>query len=697
VSVTVSPTSASPRAGDAQQFTATVTGTSNTTVTWSVNGVVGGNTTVGTINIAGLYTAPTTVPSPNTVTVTATSVASSGATANASVSVLNPIPIVTGVNPSVAGTGTFVITVTGSKFVSGAQISFGSTRLTTTFISSTQLMAAATATAGQVGSVAVTVSNPDPGAVTSTSSANVQVVSGNVVSATAAARFLEQATFGPTPWLINQVQQVGFTNFLNDQFNAPSSTFDDPQPDANGQFGDPNPLQSRWFFNALYMPDQLRQRSAFALHKIWVVSWVVVSDSRAFVRYLRMHQQHAFGNYREVMENVTKDPAMGRYQDIANNDKPDPVRGIAANENYGRELMQLFTIGVWKLNPDGTLQLDALGNPIQAYDPVTVVENNARALTGWTYAVIPGGRTNWPRPPNYGAPLEAWVPNAEHHDMDAKTLVPDSVKTNLPPGQSTQQDLTDTLDNLFFHPNIAPFVGKLLIQQFVTSNPSPAYLQRVADAFVTGTSNGFGSGQRGDMKAVLAAILLDPEARRGDTLPAGDPALANDGKLKEPVLLITNLLRGLDAQSSGANLANRGRLMGQWLLYPPTVFSYFPPDYQIPGTILFGPEFNIQTTATTFERINFINTLVFGTLSGTTINWNPLANLSANPDAPGQLLDTLDFILVRSRMSAQARASILQAVNAVTLSNPPTLAQLQTRAKTAVYLIASSSQYQVQQ
>src|SRR3990172_6925205 len=184
---------------------------------------------------------------------------------------------------------------------------------------------------------------------------SVSPPSAPLASATAAARFLEQATFGPTSQLIAQVQQVGLSSFLQSQFDAPSSTFDDAQPDAQNNFNDASTLQRRWFTNALYGPDQLRQRVAFALHKIWVVSWVTVNDSRAFVPYLRMHQDHAFGNYRQIMENVSKNPAMGRYQDIANNDGA-ANRTASCNENYGRELMQLFTIGLWKLNPDGTFQ-----------------------------------------------------------------------------------------------------------------------------------------------------------------------------------------------------------------------------------------------------------------------------------------------------------------------------------------------------
>ncbi|HLE37086.1 MAG TPA: DUF1800 family protein [Candidatus Acidoferrales bacterium] len=691
VSVTVAPGAASVRAGDTQQFTATVTGTANTAVNWAVNGVAGGNATLGTITTAGLYAAPGALPAPNTISVTATSQQDTSKSAASTVTLLNPIPLITqswpgflGISPNVPVT----IVITGSKFASGAQVLFGGTAFTTTFVSSTRLTATGVIPANTPATVQVVVRNPDPGG--SDSAAATATVSNTlVVNQTAAARFLEQATFGPTPQLIDQVRYVGFQNFLNDQFTAPSSTFDDAVPDAQGQFFNPDTLQRRWWTNALYGPDQLRQRLAFALHKIWVVSWVTVNDSRAFVPYLRMHQNHALGNYRQIMENVTKDPSMGRFQDIANNDGA-ANRTASCNENYGRELMQLFTIGLWKLNPDGTFQG---GVPTQAYDPVFTVEQNACAMTGWTYANAPGQNRDWPRRlPFYGAPLEAVE---SHHDTSAKRLIDDFP---VPAGTSAAAELDLVLDNIFCHSNIAPFVSKLLIQQFVTSNPSPAYVQRVVTAFNGSAACTPGPGNnvpasRGDMRTVISAILLDPEARRGDTLPVTDGTVANDGKFKEPLLMMTNLLRFIGAQTDGSTLAARGSVMGQFLLFPPTVFSYFSPEYQIPGSPLLGPELNIQTTATTFQRINFINTFSFGSLgAGTTLNFAPFTSLAANPDAPGQLLDVLNGLMLGGRMSAAYRASLMSAISAV----PAGATQNEQRARTAIYLIASSSQYNVQ-
>jgi uncharacterized protein (DUF1800 family) len=565
-------------------------------------------------------------------------------------------------------------------------VQFGTTSVPANFISSTSLTAVITATSSQVGSVAVTVKNPDPGAATS-SAISAQVTNSQTVSASAAARFLEQSTFGPTPDLITQVQQVGFAKFLQDQFDAPSSAFDDPQADAQGNFNSADALQRRWFTNALTAPDQLRQRLAFALHKIWVVSWITVPDSRAFVAYLRLNQAQAFSNYRQIMENISKNPAMGRYQDIANNDGAANRSG-SCNENFARESMQLFTIGLSKLNSDGTYQLDGQGKRIPAYDAITGVQQNACALTGWTYPKAVSTTADWPRPVFY--PLDPGVQMQAveaHHDKTAKTLIDGLV---VPAGGSAQQDLTLSLDNMFCNPNLPPFVARLLIQQFVTSNPSPAYVQRVASTWTGGTCTPGSTlpANRGDMKAIITAILLDPEARRGDAPVPGDSLTVNDGKLKEPVVMITSVFRAIGAQSDG-NLASSGQTMGQNLLFPGSVFSYFSPDYQLPSSPLFAPEMNIQNTATTFARTNFLNTTAFGTRTGTTINWSALTTLAATPAA---LLDNLNLLLLHGTMSAAMRTSITTAMAAV----PAGSTQNEQRARTAVYLITSSSQYQVQ-
>jgi len=252
-----SPATDTVRLGDpAVQFSATLNGAATTSVTWSAGGVIGGNATVGTISAAGLYTPPASLPNPNTVTVQAVSTTDASATGQSTVTMDNPIPVVTSVDPPTIGVGTIDITISGSGFVSGAMVLFGGTAITPTSTSSTSLTASVTTTAAQVGTVVVTVQNPNPGQIVSTTSADVQVTAGQVISLAAAARFLEQSTFGPTPTLITQVQQLGFAAFLANQFSAPASTYPDPAAGVTSLL----PTQQVLFTNALNNPDQLRQR-----------------------------------------------------------------------------------------------------------------------------------------------------------------------------------------------------------------------------------------------------------------------------------------------------------------------------------------------------------------------------------------------------------------------------------------------------
>jgi uncharacterized protein (DUF1800 family) len=661
------------RAGDSQPFTATVTGTTTTGVTWSVNGMPGGNATVGTIDASGGYKAPDSLPSPSNVTVQATSVVQPSATGTSNVTLLNPVPVLTNVNPRNIGVGAVTLTATGSRFANGATILFGNTALTTTFVSSTQLTATFLA-GGLAGAVPVTVQNPDPGAATS-SAINAQLFTTAVVPKEVAARFLEQATFGPTRDLINQVQQVGFLNFLQDQFDAPVSTYADPAPSENSL----TPTQQRFFTNVLNGQDQLRQRLSFGLSEIWVISGNTIVP-QGVAPYLRLLQQDALANYRTIMQDVTLSPAMGRYLDMVNNDKPDPVANTHANENYARELLQLFTVGTYLLNSDGSLQRDAQGNPLPTYDE-SVVQGFARAYTGWTYPTQAGATLQKHNPLFYLGPMEAFENN---HDTNSKAILGGVV---LPAGQTSLADLNGALDTIFNHPNVGPFVCKQLIQHLVTSNPSPAYVTRVAGVFASGSFNGLGSGQRGDMKAVIAAILLDAEARRGDVPVIANPA---DGHLREPIIFIAGLLRAFGATSDGSALISQGGNMGQTALQPPSVFNFFPPDFKIPGSspALLGPEFALQTAATDFARINFVNTFAFGTLGGTTVDFTSYANLAANPN---QLLDSLNTSLLHGTMSSDMQTSITNALNAV----PSGSSQALQRAKTAIYLVGSSSQYQV--
>jgi uncharacterized protein (DUF1800 family) len=498
-------------------------------------------------------------------------------------------------------------------------------------------------------------------------------------------RFLEQATWGPTAALVEHVREVGFDAFLEEQFQAPISSYPtlplfpttrDTATCPNGSTCQRDnytmyPLQNRFFENALYGQDQLRQRVAFALHQIIVVSGVEVTQPSWMAPYLQLLDRHAFGNFRDLLYDITINPAMGNYLDVNNNTRTRP------NENYAREILQLFSIGTARLNIDGTVQLDDAGQPVPTYTQDDI-NNFARVFTGWRFAPAP--RTGVP---NYIDPM---VTNDAQHDRDAKTLLNG---VTLPAAQSTAQDLSDAIDNIFNDSNVGPFISKQLIQHLVTSNPSPAYVARVASVF-----NG-GSNARGDLKAVVRAILLDPEAR-GDAKTE-----ANFGRLRHPAQFIANILRAFNAGSADGMSTSDGYLnpqsvqMGMDVFRPPSVFSYFSPFTVIPGTAgVRGPEFALLTTSTALRRANFVNTIVFTRINvgtnaprGTSLDFTPLLPLAS---APGELVDTLDDLLLHGSMSQEMRQAIEEAVAAVA----PTSALK--RVRTAAYLILTSSQYQVE-
>ena len=301
------------------------------------------------------------------------------------------------------------------------------------------------------------------GSSTSTENPTTPTSTAPQVTQAAAARFLEQSTFGPTTALIAQVQQTGFPAFLNSQFSAPMSTYPDPATGVTSM----QSTQQVLFTNALNGQDQLRQRVALALSEIWVTSGFTVPP-QGMAPYMRLLLQDAFSNYRTLMYDVTLSPAMGDYLNMVNNDNPTGT--THANENYARELMQLFTLGLNQLNEDGSLQLDGSGNPIPTYSQ-TDVQTFAMVYTGWTYPTAPGATLVKHNPPYW---LGAMQPFESNHDTVSKTLLPvNGTPTVLPAGQSSTVDLNGALDNIFAQPSLAPFVCKLLIEQLVIEQPQP--------------------------------------------------------------------------------------------------------------------------------------------------------------------------------------------------------------------------------
>ncbi|HLQ79212.1 MAG TPA: DUF1800 family protein, partial [Terriglobia bacterium] len=521
-----------------------------------------------------------------------------------------------------------------------------------------------------------------------------------------------QSTFGPTIALKSSLQSNGVEAFLGSQFYAPMQDYpnlafwpqtrpatciDDCQRDNYSYYQ----VQRHFFVNALTGQDQLRQRVAFGLSQTLVTSQTDIPMPAWMRSYQQLLYRSAFGNFRQLLYDVTLHPTMGRFLDVVNNrcQRGTPLNvnicrnGLTSqpNENYAREILQLFSIGTVLLNPDGTRKLDGSNNPIPSYDQKTI-EEFARVFTGWVLApnLVAPAESGATVVPNYRDPMVQHLDSLareDYHDHGEKMLLNGA---RLAMGRTASQDLNDAIDNIAYHPNVAPYMSKQLIVQLVTSNPSPAYVSRIAAVWTAGR---FSNTQLFD---VVKAILLDPEARGDNRDPIAQP---NYGKLREPVLFMTNILRSLNGVSDGI-LNNPGGGIGtldmsQDLFNAPSVFNYFPPTARVPLENAVGPEFAVFSSLTALRRDNFVNQVIFSTIApsppnrplGTSINLASFTPLAANPD---QLIEALNSLMLHSSMSADTRQIIKTAVSAV-----PAASAL-TRVRTAVYLIATSSQYQVQ-
>jgi uncharacterized protein (DUF1800 family) len=520
-----------------------------------------------------------------------------------------------------------------------------------------------------------------------------------------ARRLLSQATFGPTDASVQELMSLGRSAWLQRQFSTTGSDYlglpymdhnaavgcpPPPPPAASAPPPNPDPVaickrdhyslfqvQRQFFANAINQPDQLRQRTALALSEILVVSGNIINLPYALADYQRIFLRNAFGNYRDVLKEVTLSPAMGRFLNMANNDKPNPAKGIEPNENYAREVLQLFSIGLWQLKLDGTPQLDAKGQPIPSYDQDTV-EGFAHAFTGWTYAPKPGAtRNKFPNPNYYDAPMVAF---AAHHDTGAKKLLSG---VTLPAGQSAEADVEAAVTNIFNHPNVGPFIGRQLIQQLVTANPSPAYVARVATAF--------NAAPRGDMKRVLTAILTDAEA-------STPQQPQNFGKLREPILQLTHLVRSMGGISDGVWLRSQAASLGQPVFSPPTVFNFFPPDYDLPDSpSLDGPAFGVFNASAAFKLSGVLSTALNGKAVapdpsvagavGTKIDLTRWQGLAVQPTA---LVGEINRVLFAGAMSPTLQAAVLKAALIAPVTKPLD------RAKAALFLATMSPEYLVE-
>lgn len=451
----------------------------------------------------------------------------------------------------------------------------------------------------------------------------------------ASSRFLAQATLGADFELISTVEQQGFESWMNSQFeleyqpNFQAKTWEIwehfyPQYiqrwGYNAVVNAGDAMIPYWFYwrmawwdNIMKSDNHLRDRVAHSLSEIFVISEKsnLQLSGPGMADYYDMLSKNAFGNFRDLLYDVTMHPTMGVYLSHMNNPKSNAAENIHPDENYAREIMQLFSIGLFELNNDGTRKIDGEGNYIPTYDNNDIKEF-AKIFTGFApagyywpwedYSTLP---VEWGSEFNFLVPtMNMWTPMQlfdEWHEPGQKTLLNGQV---VPAGQSAQKDVEDAIDNLFNHPNVGPFIGKLLIQRMVKSNPTPSYVNRVANAF-----NNNGEGVRGDMKAVIKAILLDEEAR--------DCGWIDDqysGKMREPFLRYVQAMKAFNANNPSGRLWNWGFLFDeattQGILNSPSVFNYFLPDYQPNGPItdadLVAPEFQIHTSATSIDYINLV-------------------------------------------------------------------------------------------
>jgi uncharacterized protein (DUF1800 family) len=502
-----------------------------------------------------------------------------------------------------------------------------------------------------------------------------------LVSKAQASRFLTQATFGPSAEQIDRVVALGYAGWLDEQFNTPASL----HVPAVGYFADPispkflgvYPIQSSFWKQAATAPDALRQRVMFALSEIFVISvndLAVLEYPRGVAAYMDMLAGNAFGNYRQLIEGVALHPMMGIYLSHRGNRKEDPAVGRIPDENFAREVMQLFSIGVDELNADGTPKRDSAGRTIDTYGNDDVM-GLAKVFTGWSwYATEPTDEYFFAEQPiplffsPYSHPERDLRPMRlypQFHSSSAKRFL----GVNIPANTDGTTSVRIALDRLAAHPNMCPFIGRQLIQRLITSNPSKAYVARVSDA----CSNN-GSGVRGDLKAMLRAILLDNEART-DSSP-NEKRSPGTGKLREPILRVTAWMRAFNVQSrSGAwayyFASDPVNSVGQAPLQSPSVFNFFRPGYVPPrsetgaaGRV--APEMQIVGETTVASWINvaesFTSPFGAGFLFDLVPDYTTEIALAGDPNA---LVERLNLLLGAGTMSAASKALIREAIVSV--------------------------------
>ena len=501
-----------------------------------------------------------------------------------------------------------------------------------------------------------------------------------------AARLAKQASFGPTPALVARIKELGVNAWLDEQFAATGSTYTDLAVEVRRDFctsGDTVctrqhfsrvPAAMRFYADAVMAPDQLRQRVAFALGQMVVASEAEVNSAAGIAAFNQIFLDNAFGNFRDVLARATMLGYMGDYLDMADSNKSAP------SENYARELLQLFSMGPDQLNMDGTPMLDATGARQPNYTPEDI-RGVARALTGWTYARVGGAAITDGNARDYSQPM---IPVPTRYDSTAKAFLGTSVAA----GATQEASVATVVDAAFNNASTAPFVSKFLITHLVTPNPTPAFVGRVSAVFANN-----GSGVRGDLKAVVRAILTDAEARTASGVASG--------KVKEPILLMTGLARVIGFTTDGYVFVNRDTSMAQPVMRAPSVFNFYPTDYPLPGSVtLKSPASKLLNTSNVLRWHNFVYDWTVGgdatrsefALASGLPNSSLTQPLWSGWEAFGTDLDAMiariDLLMFANTLTPPQKDALKAAGTAITNADP--LIQARKRAQMMLYVAASS-------
>ncbi len=728
--IVISVASETARTGDTIMIRATENGVPADDGKWEVLG----GTANGQIDQDGTYHAPDILPQPNTVTV---AYIVGNKTFTNTIQILNAVPVISSASPSVLHSWINEVKISGNKFVKGATVLVNGQPTVTSFIDSSHLSTTVTVAGLTSTGVTISVSNPASGnsisaplqltasptpisilpnslsggnvtimisgsgfssdmvvsmdgqmlqtAVNSESSmtatgflppwrtgtAMVEIssrststllveqpvpIAPTAVSFDVAARFLTQAGFGPRPDLVEHVQKVGLNAFIDEQQAMPPVLYQ-VTPTAG---------MITSMTNAVLGATPLRMRVAWALQSFLVRSGIFIQATN--FPFEEKMEADSTGNFRDIMTDVSSDVSMGYFLNLIGNAAPrDP--SVHPNQNFGRELLQLFTIGPVMLNDDGTVQTNSDGTPIPSYDQDTIL-NVSRALTGWVNAPPADPEFTF-----YGADYSAaLVANEAQHDHGQKQIF----GTILPAGQTAAQDRTMTLDAIFAHQNLPPFVSRILIQHLVKSNPSPDYVKRVVAIFKDD-----GRGVRGNMAAVVKAILLDPEARSGDTSPS-----PSDGFLQEPYLFETFAMSITGWAGSDAQPSYLPCVLSECIYNPSTVFGFYSPSYKIPGTIINSPEFQILNDITLINRSQLLWGMITGQQGGFT-KPNNTKWLYQNFKTIPALVDALNHLAYHGQMSPDEQTFIINYCSSLQTSDPLLPSE------SAVFLALNSDSYTV--